>query len=139
MRALCLHGLLALAGCQGAVSTSPAPSQAGDAGAPGSSARPPPAAPRIPASPADPDTCQGDADCVVTNFAGCCACPQCSIGPPRALSRAALRAEQEGCKDAVCNTARCGVAGICPPGEDASRFAARCRDGACRLERPGPR
>lgn len=80
-------------------------------------------------------TCATDADCVVTNFAGCCACPQCSKAAPRALTRAALAAEEAKCQVVRCNTAMCDTAGMCPPGEDAAKFVGRCRANACALER----
>jgi hypothetical protein len=83
----------------------------------------------------DPVRCTSDADCVVSNFAGCCACPQCAQGAPRALNAAALRQEQEGCPRDCNNAGMCGLAGMCPPGEDAAHFAAPCRAGSCVLER----
>jgi len=79
--------------------------------------------------------CATDADCVVTNFPGCCACPQCSKGPPRALTAAALAAEQANCQTVTCEPDTCGLAGMCPPGEDASKFVGRCRASECVLQR----
>lgn len=81
------------------------------------------------------DKCATDADCVVTNFPGCCACPQCSKAEPRALTNAALAAEQKKCTVVRCNMAICNTAGMCPPGEDASHFVARCRAGECDMDR----
>lgn len=80
-------------------------------------------------------TCATDADCIVTNFPGCCACPQCAKGPPRALTTSELAAEQANCITVTCEPNACARAGICPPGEDASRFVGRCRATACELER----
>src|SRR5512143_2010285 len=105
---------------------------------------PPPSTPVAPApepAPAAPATaiptqCTSDADCVATNFAGCCACPQCSQAEPQAVLRAALEHQQAECARTPChNEAMCGIAGMCPPGADAAHFVARCRDGACALDR----
>jgi hypothetical protein len=97
-------------------------------------APPPHSSPRPPSGPAT-TVCVTDADCVVTNFPGCCACPQCSKGPPRALTAPALAEEQDSCQTVKCDLNRCALAGMCPPGEDASKFVGRCRASECVLER----
>ena len=77
------------------------------------------------------DACAGDADCVVTNFPGCCACPQCAIADPVARSRTAAAQAEAACAVASCDASVCGVAGMCPPGEPAADFTPRCCAGAC--------
>jgi len=96
-----------------------------------------PAAPASPAAPSDDgrDACANDGDCVVTNFAGCCACPQCSSEPPYAISQLALQRDQSRCARVDCNMDQCNVGGMCPPGEPADHFVARCRDRRCVAER----
>jgi hypothetical protein len=79
--------------------------------------------------------CAVDSDCVVTNFPGCCACPQCSKAPPRALPASSLAAQQAQCQTVACSLNICSLAGMCPPGEDASKFLAHCRANVCVLER----
>ncbi|MBX3160222.1 MAG: hypothetical protein KF773_29940 [Deltaproteobacteria bacterium] len=95
--------------------------------------QPPPPSPSSPSTEAAApgDACTRDADCVVTNFAGCCACPQCSVGAPTARSLAELARAQDQCKVMRCNTTVCDLAGACPPGEAADRFAPVCRAGTC--------
>ncbi|MFO1518792.1 MAG: hypothetical protein U1F57_03875 [bacterium] len=80
-------------------------------------------------------SCRQDADCEVTNFPGCCACPQCWKGPPRAVNRDWLKLQQNICAVASCDGSHCNIAGMCPPGEDASHFTARCKAAECALER----
>jgi hypothetical protein len=86
-------------------------------------------------SPISAEMCSQDSECEVTNFAGCCACPQCSLGPPRARTRAGLRAERDRCAVTECGMGVCAIAGMCPPGESADHFRARCVDGRCALKR----
>ncbi|MCC6528117.1 MAG: hypothetical protein IT373_36055 [Polyangiaceae bacterium] len=110
-------------------SASSSPSSAG-------SAREAPLAAAVPPSPGD--ACAADDDCVATNFPGCCACPQCASGEPHARSREAARRAEAACALASCDLTICAVAGMCPPGEPAAHFAARCQAGACVLERRTP-
>lgn len=77
------------------------------------------------------DACAADADCVVTNFPGCCACPQCATAAPVARSRAAAAQAEAACAVASCDASACDVAGMCPPGEPAAHFTPRCCAGAC--------
>jgi hypothetical protein len=79
--------------------------------------------------------CDRDGDCVVTNFAGCCACPQCAVAAPHVLNRAAADLDVRRCEVASCDASVCGAAGACAPGESASHFVARCRDHACAMQR----
>ena len=99
----------------------------------------PPVSPAVVATPDAPSTsdlgCDRDDDCVVTNFAGCCACPQCSVAAPHVQNRTAADLDQRRCAVASCDAGMCGAAGMCPPGESASHFAARCRDHVCAMER----
>lgn len=94
------------------------------------------AADQAPDVPSPGDHCDRDADCVATNFPGCCACPQCSVASPVARSVSALRAAEAACRVAACDPDDCAVGGMCPPGEPASHFRARCVDHACVLVRP---
>jgi hypothetical protein len=94
-----------------------------------------------PAQPASPtgrgditsanDSCASDDECLVTNFAGCCACPQCAVGPPIARSRSAEHVAEAACAAASCSMGMCNLAGACPPGETGDHFAAHCRAGVC--------
>ena len=77
------------------------------------------------------DACTADADCVVTNFPGCCACPQCSVGRPTARSRSALATAEQVCTVAECDGHACDVGGMCPPGESADHFVPHCTAGTC--------
>ncbi len=90
---------------------------------------------RAPAGAIVVDPCDADDDCLVTNFPGCCACPQCSIGPPTARSREGQRRAEAVCAVASCDAGHCAAAGMCPPGESADHFVARCRDRRCVAER----
>lgn len=76
------------------------------------------------------DACTTDSDCVVTNFAGCCACPGCQQGAPSARSTASLTAAQQQCAVIRCDMDRCKTM-LCKPGELADRFAAACRANVC--------
>ena len=77
------------------------------------------------------DACTADADCIVTNFAGCCACPQCAIGQPVARSRDAEQKAEQVCTVVECDRRACDIGGMCPPGEAADHFVARCADRVC--------
>ncbi len=82
---------------------------------------PPPAAP---ASLTSTAPCVRDAECVITDWGGCCArCP----ADPRATSRAALHERHE-----VCNRVRCARdEQACAPTVDPSAYRAVCRAGRC--------
>jgi hypothetical protein len=69
--------------------------------------------------------CAADADCVVTTWK-CCACPQ-----QRALSKAELKAEEDGCAIKKCAVPDCGE----PAKVDQSLIAV-CKAGKCALARP---
>lgn len=84
----------------------------------------------LPAETAD-DACSADDECLVTNWPGCCSCPQCSIGQPMARSRVGQQRAEAACAVASCDASICDIAGMCPPGEDASHFVPRCRGGVC--------
>jgi hypothetical protein len=82
----------------------------------------------------DATHCASDDECVVSNFPGCCACPQCSQGEPRAWNRTGLEQLQANCAHQECdNENMCAIGGMCPPGEDAAHFSALCRNGTCTL------
>jgi hypothetical protein len=94
-----------------------------------------------PASNDDPETefiapeerCDVDADCVVTDFPGCCACCSCSV--PYAIRADALASQRAECADTDCapiqEEAGCAVEECvgCPLEE--GPFAAVCRRGRC--------
>jgi mono/diheme cytochrome c family protein len=87
-------------------------------------------------TPAGTDECARDDDCVVTNFAGCCACPQCSSAAPYATTQQKLAADQATCAKVDCAPSpECDVGGMCPPSEPAENFVARCRDRRCAADR----
>jgi hypothetical protein len=77
------------------------------------------------------DRCESDADCLITTFNGCCACPQCSIGEPAARSRIEQKRAEEVCGIATCDMKICDVAGMCLPGEAAGKFLAKCSNEQC--------
>ncbi len=76
------------------------------------------------------DACTADADCVITNFAGCCACPGCEQGAPTAHSTKAAAAAQQQCQAVRCNMDRCKTL-LCKPGEPAASFTAACQNSVC--------
>ncbi|MGE0398014.1 MAG: hypothetical protein AB7T06_15040 [Kofleriaceae bacterium] len=76
------------------------------------------------------DACTADADCTISNFAGCCACPGCDVGPPTAHSTTALAAAQQQCQAVRCNMDRCKTL-LCKPGEPAANFTAACQNNVC--------
>jgi hypothetical protein len=98
--------------------------------APAPATAPAPVTP-APIEPAIGDTCTADADCVVTNFPGCCACPQCNVAQPRARSKSELAREQQTCTVVECDMHACDIGGMCPPGEDAAHFTAHCTNQVC--------
>jgi hypothetical protein len=119
--------LLLIAACHRAAAPAPAP------------AVPPvpdasPSAMAVPAPTSADDTCAHDDDCLVTNFPGCCACPQCSKGQPQPRSRGAEKIAEAACAAASCDMHMCDLGGMCPPGEDAGHFVARCRAGTCAMD-----
>jgi hypothetical protein len=57
------------------------------------------------------------------------------MGPPQAVNLNSLKAEQERCKTQACNESICAIAGMCPPGEEASHFKAFCHEGICGLKK----
>jgi hypothetical protein len=103
----------------------------------GPAAAPPPPVAPPPASP-DPapaevaltgeDACTSDADCLVSDWPGCCGCAQCR-GEPTARSRAGLEKAKDRCKVVRCRQT-CDPAG-CPPTEPIDQFTAVCRAGTC--------
>jgi len=74
-----------------------------------------------------PASCASDGDCVVTDFAGCCACCKAE---PRALPRIEAERQQHACASASCTA--CDERIECPKvtGRLAG-FVARCKDGTC--------
>ncbi|MBP6838712.1 MAG: hypothetical protein KA190_15565 [Kofleriaceae bacterium] len=102
----------------------------------GTTPAPAPGPGTTPATTSAGDTCAVDADCVVTNFAGCCACPQCAVVDPRPRSRAALAAEQAACPSPCPFSMVCATGGMCPPGEPSDHFVARCQAAVCAAVRP---
>ncbi len=82
------------------------------------------------------EACDDDADCVVTDFPGCCACCSCAV--PYAIRGDALEQQRAECASVDCapiqEEAGCAVeecAG-CPLVE--GDFAAVCRAGRCLRE-----
>jgi len=117
--------LVVVAACSGAPASHEPPVATGR----GSSAPPPASAGSEARS--EGDACTRDADCVVTNFAGCCACPQCAVGEATARSREAQTRAEEKCQLVRCNLHRCQGEVACPPAEDAALFEPKCRDAKC--------
>ena len=70
--------------------------------------------------------CAVDADCVVTNFAGCC--EPCRVAPHVERS-ADARAAEEHCAIVDCE----GRVGTCPPVEPAEEYRAVCRQQQCAM------
>ncbi len=70
--------------------------------------------------------CTQDAECVATNFGGCCGCPR----DPYAITTAALKKHENQC--AVVD---CTMATSCEGFEEAKLFRAVCRGGKCALEK----
>ena len=133
MRRIAIAALVLLCACRETTSSEPGPAPA-----------PPPVASPAPidAAPAPAPTsatsCDRDDDCVVTNDAGCCACPQCRVAAPHALTRAQEKLEEDKCAVVDCDFGPCNVGGMCKPGEPAAHFAARCADHACTMARIAP-
>jgi hypothetical protein len=74
------------------------------------------------------DACTTDADCTITMFSGCCACPGCD--QPSARSTATLAQSQDQCKAVRCDMERCKVM-LCKQGEPATSFVAKCENNVC--------
>ena len=97
-------------------------------------------APIAPTAPAVGSTsCDRDDECIVSNFAGCCACPQCQVADPHAVTRAQEKLREDSCAVVDCDMHMCNVAGMCPPGETAAHFSPRCVDHACTMTRVAPK
>jgi hypothetical protein len=79
-------------------------------------------------------SCDRDDDCIVTNFAGCCACPQCQVADPHPVTRAQEKLREASCAVVDCDMGPCNIGGMCPPGEDAAHFVAHCVDHACTMQ-----
>ncbi len=77
-----------------------------------------------------PASCHADTDCVVTDFAGCCACCKAE---PHAVPKDEAERQQHAC--AACAPCSAGIE--CP--KIAGRVAelvARCKEGTCAAVRP---
>ncbi len=74
-----------------------------------------------------PVSCHGDDDCVVTDFAGCCACCK---SEPRALPKGEIERQTQLCAAASCQA--CDPNIQCPSvAKRAADFVAKCKDGTC--------
>ena len=76
----------------------------------------------------DTEPCQTAADCEITDFSGCCACPQ----EPRAVNRSALAERTD-----VCTVVDCKCVGncTCPRVADPRAFAPVCTHERCEMIR----
>lgn len=88
---------------------------------------PPPAPSGSPAL-ASTDACTTDADCEITTFSGCCACPGCDQTSVR--SKPELAAAQQMCHAIRCDMERCKSM-LCKAAEPIERFAAACQNNVC--------
>lgn len=79
---------------------------------------------------AERTTCSADADCVITTFAGCCAC--CD-GAPHALPLHIAERERNRCAAVECRACSEGVQ--CAEHEPEGAFVARCKEGTCVSEK----
>jgi hypothetical protein len=77
--------------------------------------------------------CSSDNQCVITMFSGCCGgcCPQA-----RAMSKAALDAQEKACATKDCAAPMC-AAMVCEPGPSADSLVAKCSGGRC-VAQPKP-
>jgi hypothetical protein len=83
-------------------------------------------------SPSRRVTCATDADCEITDFAGCCpCCPTAAYASPRANLAARRRACAADRERSACKPCDEGITCKPPSGPPASQLVARCRDGAC--------
>jgi hypothetical protein len=71
-------------------------------------------------------SCAADADCEVTNFAGCCACCESTA---HAVPVLALSQQRSHCGVKEC--AACSTNIACASIERAEGYVARCKDGTC--------
>jgi hypothetical protein len=86
------------------------------------------------AAQAQASKCTSDAQCVITTFSGCCGgcCPTA-----RAMSKAALEADQKRCAVVDCEAPMCAAV-VCEPPVPASALAAKCEAGRCvAVPKPG--
>lgn len=92
------------------------------------SASPPPAASAGPAT----ETCQADADCILSTFPGCCVC--CPCGPLRAMTASHEAALRHACERKDCRSCQ-GFEGRCTACVDPAKegMRARCIDATCTL------
>jgi len=72
-------------------------------------------------------SCSADADCEVTNFAGCCACCESTA---HAVPAIALSQQRAHCAIKDCEIA-CSSNIQCAKIERAAAFVAHCKDGTC--------
>lgn len=125
MRCLALLGLVVIAAC-------PAPPPSTTTSTPPPSMTPAPTpTPTQSGSTAEltsKDACTADADCVITSFSGCCACPGCD--QPAARSSKELAASQKQCELVRCDMDRC-KAMLCKAGEPTTSFTAACENQVC--------
>jgi hypothetical protein len=71
-------------------------------------------------------SCSSDADCALTDHAGCCSCcPEA----PSAVTRSALEAQNKKCLAADC--APCPKKQECPKVTSISSVTAKCENGSC--------
>ena len=80
-----------------------------------------------PGAPGPSEACTLDADCVMTDFAGCCACCSCVI--PYAMRGDVLAQGQARCAEVECSFAGCDEECMACPLAPLGR--ARCEDGRC--------
>jgi hypothetical protein len=71
-------------------------------------------------------SCDSDADCALTDVAGCCACCKSA---PSAIPKLALAQRNNRCAAADC--AACSSSIECAKVEPLTAFAAACRQGTC--------
>ena len=79
------------------------------------------------------ERCDVDADCVITDFPGCCAC--CGCSNPYAIRGDALETQRAECASVDCERAQedlgCAVEECVGCPSDDRDFAALCRGGRC--------
>jgi hypothetical protein len=75
-------------------------------------------------------TCQKDADCVLTRFAGCCDCCGCTQ-KAYAIHSAELAEKQEICSRVRCNMSKCAAVLCAPCPEDPPTGKAACEANRC--------
>jgi hypothetical protein len=105
---------------------------------PGAEPDPEPGAEPTPEPGADPDpsdqvatkTCQKDADCVLTRFAGCCDCCGCTQDA-YAIHRTELAEKEKICSRVRCNMSKCAAVLCAPCPEDPPTGKAVCQANRC--------